>query len=100
MNRTNRQWAGQNPRRYVTENGYVSHRRDQLAEPADLELWRFRAVPIMTALLLFTFAFAMTLSLGIKAPLNYSVFSLTAAALLLSSSDPDRFALDAWLRPK
>jgi uncharacterized membrane protein YphA (DoxX/SURF4 family) len=43
-----------------------------------------RAVAWASAVLLALFAGAMTLSFGIKAPLNYSVFADGAAALALS----------------
>ena len=46
-------------------------------------IWR-RAVGIAAAVLLATFAIAMALSAGIKSPLDYSVFSASAAALLVS----------------
>ena len=48
-----------------------------------------RAVAWSTAGLFMVFAGAMSLSFGIKAPLNYSVFADAAAALLLG----------AWLTP-
>src|ERR1700735_4032169 len=37
--------------------------------------WRTRAAALLSALLLLTFAGAMTLALGIKAPLNYAVLT-------------------------
>src|ERR1700752_3475970 len=37
--------------------------------------WHTRVTALLTALLLLTFAGAMTLSLGIKAPLNFAVFT-------------------------
>ena len=51
---------------------------------------------VAAGLLLLAFTVAMTFSLGIKALLDYFVPS--AAAILLSSRDSDRFALDAWSR--
>jgi uncharacterized membrane protein YphA (DoxX/SURF4 family) len=44
-----------------------------------------RAAAYGSAVLLTLFALAMTVSLGIKAPLNYSVFADAAGALLLSA---------------
>jgi hypothetical protein len=41
-------------------------------------------VALASAILLGLFALAMTASLGVKPPLDYSVFSASAAALLLS----------------
>lgn len=45
--------------------------------------WR-RAVGLAAAALLAMFAIAMGLSAGIKSPLDYSVFTASAAALLLA----------------
>ena len=52
-------------------------------------LWR-RPVALASAALLLIFALAMGLSLGIKSPLDYSVFSASAAALLLAIRDETR----------
>jgi putative oxidoreductase len=49
-----------------------------------LGVWR-RPVAFASAALLLIFALAMALSLGIKSPLDYSVFSASAAALLLAT---------------
>ena len=43
-----------------------------------------RRVALGSAILLFLFGMAMVISLGIKKPLDYSVFSASAGALLLS----------------
>lgn len=51
-----------------------------------LGVWR-RAVALASAALLLIFGGAMALSLGIKSPLDYSVFSASAAALLLATRD-------------
>ncbi|HXE11232.1 MAG TPA: hypothetical protein VN633_03880 [Bryobacteraceae bacterium] len=60
--------------------------------------WRIRAISTLSALLLLAFAVSMALSLGIKAPLDYSVFTAAAASLVLSCRVPDRFTLDARSR--
>jgi uncharacterized membrane protein YphA (DoxX/SURF4 family) len=60
--------------------------------------WRIRAISMLSGLLLLAFAISMALSLGIKAPLDYSVFTAAAAALVLSCRVPDRFTLDARSR--
>jgi uncharacterized membrane protein YphA (DoxX/SURF4 family) len=54
-----------------------------------LGLWR-RPVALASAALLLIFGLAMALSLGIKSPLDYSVFSASAAALLLATRDETR----------
>jgi len=48
-----------------------------------LGIWP-RWVAVGSALLLALFGTAMTISFGIKAPLDYSVFSASAGALLLA----------------
>jgi uncharacterized membrane protein YphA (DoxX/SURF4 family) len=47
-----------------------------------------RIVALASAALLASFALTMTLALGVKAPLDYSVFTATAAALLLAAVTP------------
>jgi putative oxidoreductase len=54
-----------------------------------LGVWR-RWVAFGTAGLLFLFGTAMAISFGIKSPLDYSVYSASAGALLLSLHLPDR----------
>ena len=48
--------------------------------------------------LLGLFALAMTVSMGVKSALNYSVFSASAGALLLATSSSDPWTLDALLK--
>lgn len=62
--------------------------------------WKTRLTAVLSGALLTTFALAMTASLGIKAPLNYSVFSAAAGALLLALAEEVPLSLDAWLRRK
>lgn len=50
--------------------------------------WRLRVAAFASAALLLVFALAMVLALGVKAPLNYSVFSAAAAALALGVFRP------------
>ncbi|HXQ71148.1 MAG TPA: MauE/DoxX family redox-associated membrane protein [Pyrinomonadaceae bacterium] len=59
--------------------------------------WHTRETALATALLLLVFAAAMTLSLGIKAPLNYAVFTGVGGALLLSSCKRFPFTVDQLL---
>ena len=51
-----------------------------------LGVWR-RQVALASAALLALFALAMTASMGIKEPLDYSVFSACAAALLVADQE-------------
>jgi len=42
------------------------------------------------------FAAAMTLVLGVHAPLIYSVFAFSAASFLLASQPPDKLSIDSF----
>ena len=59
--------------------------------------WKTRLASVLSGLLLMSFAMGMATGLGIKAPLDYSVFSAAAAAFLLAFWKPDRFTLDRLL---
>src|SRR5213076_837726 len=52
--------------------------------------WNLRWVSLASALLLLSFAATMTVALGPKAPLDYSVFTAAAAAFLLFATQPSR----------
>jgi putative oxidoreductase len=52
--------------------------------------FRVRLVALGSAILLALFGTAMAISFGIKSPLDYSVFSASAGALLLSRFYPSR----------
>jgi uncharacterized membrane protein YphA (DoxX/SURF4 family) len=58
---------------------------------------KIRVTSVLSGLLLLSFAIGMVTGLGIKKPLDYSVFSAAAAAFLLAYWEPDRFTLDALL---
>jgi uncharacterized membrane protein YphA (DoxX/SURF4 family) len=62
--------------------------------------WQTRVSAALSGLLLGTFALAMTFALGIKAPLDASVFSASAGALLLACAPEYRWSLDAVLAPR
>ncbi len=57
-----------------------------------------RRVAAASGALLLAFAFGMTVGTGIKAPLNYSVFSAAAGALLLATAGYYPVSVDAWLQ--
>jgi uncharacterized membrane protein YphA (DoxX/SURF4 family) len=59
--------------------------------------FKIRMVSVLSGLLLLSFAIGMATGLGIKTPLDYSVFSAAAAAFLLAFREPDRFTLDKRL---
>jgi uncharacterized membrane protein YphA (DoxX/SURF4 family) len=56
--------------------------------------WKTRITALLSGVLLTTFALAMTMALGVKAPLNFSVFSAAGGALLLGVSANFPFSLD------
>jgi putative oxidoreductase len=51
-----------------------------------------------TAILTFLFALAMTYSFGIKEPLDYSVFVVSAAAFLLATVSQYRWSIDELMQ--
>jgi len=59
--------------------------------------FKIRMVSVLSGLLVLSFAIGMATGLGIKTPLDYSVFSAAAAAFLLAFREPDRFTLDKRL---
>ena len=48
--------------------------------------WQLRWFALAAGLLLLSFAITMTLALGVKAPLDFSVFAAAAGAFLLAAS--------------
>ena len=53
-----------------------------------------------SGILLLAFALGMTIGLGVKAPVDYSVFPASAGSLLLGLYGRSRFSLDALLEMK
>jgi uncharacterized membrane protein YphA (DoxX/SURF4 family) len=62
--------------------------------------WKTRIAALLSAVLLASFGLTMTMALGIKAPLNFSVFSAAGGALLLGTCTDFPFSLDDLLRRK
>src|SRR5262245_16406327 len=60
--------------------------------------WNTRIVALLSGALLTTFALTMTVALGVKAPLNFSVFSAAGGALLLGVRGDVPFSVDQVLR--
>ncbi|NRF37768.1 DoxX family protein [Pedobacter foliorum] len=56
--------------------------------------YKTKTTAIGSFILLLSFGLMMTLVLGLKAPLNYSVFSASAGALLLASLPSYKWSLD------
>ncbi len=59
--------------------------------------WRTRAAALLSALLMLALAAAMTLALGIKAPLNFAVLTGIGGSLLLSTCESFPFSVDQFL---
>lgn len=59
--------------------------------------WHTRAAALLSGLLLLTFGVAMTLALGIKAPLNFAVLTGIGGSLLLASCERFPFSVDEFL---
>ena len=61
--------------------------------------WKTRISSLLSGLLLISFAVTMTMALGVKAPLNLSVFSAAGGALLFGVCENFPFSLDELFRP-
>jgi uncharacterized membrane protein YphA (DoxX/SURF4 family) len=59
--------------------------------------WHTRAAALLSGLLLLTFGVAMTLALGVKAPLNFAVLTGIGGAFLLANCESFPFSLDDLL---
>ena len=62
--------------------------------------WKTRIAAFFSGVLLTGFALAMTAALGVKAPLNFSVFTAAGGAFLLATSLEFPFSLDNRLRSR
>ena len=60
--------------------------------------WKTRITALLSGILLASFALTMTIALGVKAPLDFSVFSAAGGALLLATSANFPFSLDELVR--
>ena len=59
--------------------------------------WYTRVTALLSGLLLLLFGVAMALGLGVKAPLNYSVFTGAGGAFLLANCERFPFSVDELL---
>jgi uncharacterized membrane protein YphA (DoxX/SURF4 family) len=59
--------------------------------------WHTRAAALLSGLLLLTFGTAMTLALGVKAPLNFAVLTGVGGASLLATCETFPFSVDELL---
>ena len=62
--------------------------------------WHTRIAAMLSGLLLLTFGTAMTLALGVKAPLNFAVLTGIGGALLLANCERFPFSVDELLSRK
>jgi uncharacterized membrane protein YphA (DoxX/SURF4 family) len=59
-----------------------------------------RVAAFLSGVLLFLFAMAMAFALGVKAPLDFSVFTASAGAFLLSSCESYKLSVDGLRGPR
>ena len=76
------------PARLIPVVGWASTVAETGLALALLIGWKLRWVSLGSALLLLSFGATMTVSLGPKAPLDFSVFTAAAAAFLLFAVQP------------
>lgn len=58
--------------------------------------YRTRIAAVLSGLLTLAFAMGMVFGVGIHAPLNYSVFAVSAGAFLLAGAGKYPWTLDSW----
>ena len=61
--------------------------------------WKTRITALWAGVLLMIFGITMTVALGVKAPLNFSVFSAAGGAFLLATCTEFPFSVDNLRRP-
>ncbi len=62
--------------------------------------WYTRTAALLSGILLILFGVTMTVALGVKAPLNFSVFSAAGGAFLLATCMEFPFSVDKLLYPR
>ena len=62
--------------------------------------WKTRVTALLSGILLTTFALSMTISLGMEAPLSFSVYSAAGGAFLLATCTEFPLSLDSLLRSR
>jgi uncharacterized membrane protein YphA (DoxX/SURF4 family) len=62
--------------------------------------WHTRAAALLSGMLLILFGVTMTAALGVKAPLNFSVFSAAGGAFLLATCAEFPFSVDNLFRSR
>ena len=85
------------PARVIPPLGVVATGAETLFGLLLLVGWHTRLTALLSGLLLLSFGLSMTLALGVKAPLNFAVFTGVGGALLLSQCERFPFSVDAWV---
>src|SRR3954452_23472466 len=85
------------PARMILPTGIIATGAEIIFGVLLLVGWHTRAAALLSGVLLVTFGVAMTLALGIKAPLNFAVLTGVGGALLLANCEGFPFSLDEWL---
>jgi uncharacterized membrane protein YphA (DoxX/SURF4 family) len=82
------------PQRFGPSMAWIATVSEIVLALALLVGWRTRTVAFLSGSLLLLFGLAMAFALGIKAPLDFSVFSAATGAFLLSRLDRYKLSLD------
>ena len=85
------------PARMIPPLGIVATGAESLCGLLLLVGWHTRATALLSGLLLLSFGVAMTIALGVKAPLNFAVFTGVGGALLLANCESFPFSVDELL---
>ena len=85
------------PARMIPPMGVIATGAELLFGVLLLVGWHTRVAALLSGVLLVTFGVAMTLALGVKAPLNFAVFTGIGGALLLANCESFPFSLDELL---
>jgi uncharacterized membrane protein YphA (DoxX/SURF4 family) len=85
------------PERMILPMGIIATGAEILFGVLLLVGWHTRAAALLSGVLLVTFGVAMTLALGVKAPLNFAVLTGIGGAFLLANCEKFPFSLDELL---
>lgn len=84
------------PHSWIPAIGWIATIGEVLLGIALLLGFRIRTAAFCSGLLSLAFALGMVSGLGVKAPLNYSVFVVSAAAFVLAGLEADPWSIDSW----
>lgn len=88
------------PSRWATTNAYLATFAESVLGLLLIVGFKLRWTATLTGLMLMAFAFSMSLTLGIKAPFDYSVWVGSAGAFLLANQASFPFSIDALMAKK